>query len=305
MQALALLCLCLSGVQSYVLVPLYPPVSFYPRTSASAYPLHPYIQVTPPLLPVSAPAPDLQYSSLEAGLKFSPKRANAENETAAAEEEVLSASLGLGRIAGRNLDLCYFLGNDIFTSHVPCNPNWGDGTNEGVNRYINEFTFQTNKLLGENNMKLTWKGPYHRHDAATSATPSNPSQDVVAALGAGCDAVVFLVFNKFDSDCKTQTFGHEFGGVSSGGMCEQSQGKGYTVVVDQGFLGDAWTGPQILAHHLLLMLTSDLRDRSKTCPNKDSLLHPKLYPGQQRIDRCVVDKLNRSRVSDRPCMQNY
>ena len=42
-----------------------------------------------------------------------------------------------------------------------------------------------------------------------------------------------IVFNKFDSDCKTQTFGHEFGGVSSGGMCEQSQGKGYTVVVDQ------------------------------------------------------------------------
>ena len=125
-----------------------------------------------------------------------------------------------------------------------------------------------------------------------------------AALGAGCDAVVFLVFNKFDSDCKTQTFGHEFGGVSDGGMCEQNQGRGYTVVVDQvqcisviceqdhpltfaydptdtmmivykdyvmfaqGFLGDAWTGPQILAHHLLLMLTSDLRDQSKTCPNK-------------------------------------
>ena len=47
MQALALLCgLSLSGVQSYVLVPLYPPVSFYPRTSA--YPLHPYIQVSCP-----------------------------------------------------------------------------------------------------------------------------------------------------------------------------------------------------------------------------------------------------------------
>ena len=40
------------------------------------------------------------------------------------------------------------------------------------------------------------------------------------------------------------------------------------VTFAQGFLGDAWTGPQILAHHLLLMLTSDLRDRSKTCPNK-------------------------------------
>ena len=65
------------------------------------------------------------------------------------------------------------------------------------------------------------------------AAPSNPSQDVIAALGAGCDAVVFLVFNKFDSDCQTQTYGHEFGGISSGGMCDQNQGKGYTVVVDQ------------------------------------------------------------------------
>ena len=63
--------------------------------------------------------------------------------------------------------------------------------------------------------------------------PSNPSQDVIAALGAGCDAVVFLVFNKFDSDCQTQTYGHEFGGISSGGMCDQNQGKGYSVVVDQ------------------------------------------------------------------------
>ena len=32
----------------------------------------------------------------------------------------------------------------------------------------------------------------------------------------------------------------------------------------QGFLGDAWTGPQILAHHLLLMLTSDLPDQVST-----------------------------------------
>ena len=48
----------------------------------------------------------------------------------------------------------------------------------------------------------------------------------------------------------------------------------------KGFLEDAWTGPQILAHHLLLMLTSDLNDSSKTCPRKESLLHPKLYPGK-------------------------
>ena len=133
-------------------------------------------------------SPDISYSTLEPGLEFSPVKATAEGEGEdgrAAEEDTPPA---LGRVAGRNLDLCYFLGNDIFTSHVPCNPNWGDGTNEGVSRsdnwimillpsschnithirYINEFTFQTNKLLGEQNFKLTWKGPYHRHDAATS-----------------------------------------------------------------------------------------------------------------------------------------
>ena len=52
------------------------------------------------------------------------------------------------------------------------------------------------------------------------------------------------------------------------------------------------------------MLTSDLRDQSKTCPNPDSLLHPKLYPGKQKVDQCVVDKLNRSTVSDGACMRN-
>lgn len=52
------------------------------------------------------------------------------------------------------------------------------------------------------------------------------------------------------------------------------------------------------------MLTSDLVDASKTCPRKDSLLYPKLYPGEQRVDQCVVDKLNRSQVSNRNCMKN-
>jgi len=129
-------------------------------------------------------------------------------------------------------------------------------------------------------------------------------KDVLSVSDYGCDAVVFLVFNKFSTDCKTKTSGHEYGGVSYGGMCEQKQGLGYTVVVDQGFLEDNWTGPQILAHHLLLMLTSDLKDTSKTCPLKESLLYPQLYPGEQRIDQCVVDKLNRSGVSLRECMQN-
>jgi len=294
----------LGTLHSYVLVPLYRPVSLLYPPTFPAHPLQRYIQVHSPVLPPLA-SPDISYSTLDPGLEFSPVKKTPEGEEEdgkTAEEDIPPA---LGRVAGRNLDLCYFLGNDIFTSHVPCNPNWGDGTNEGVSRYINEFTFQTNKLLGEQNFKLTWKGPYHRHDAATSLTPGNPTEDVLSVIGYGCDAVVFLVFNKFNSDCKTQTYGHEFGGLSQGGMCEQHQGRGYTIVVDQGFLGDAWTGPQILAHHLLLMLTSDLPDQVKTCPNTNSLLHPKLYPGEQRVDQCVVDKLNRSRVSDRACMANF
>merc|ERR1712152_19387 len=92
-------------------------------------------------------------------------------------------------------------------------------------------------------------------------------------------------------DCKTTTTGHKFGGVSYGGMCEVPDGRGYAVVVDQGFLKDAWTGPQILAHHLLLMLTSDLPDKNKHCPNQESLLYPKLDPGRQRVDQCVVHKV--------------
>jgi len=292
MYYLLLLCFLLPS-DAYVVIPYYPPVSY----------LYPQTLFHQPLVPVSQPLlrSDVSFSTLEPGQRFSPVRKNPVTQEEAKDE---SKPIPTARIAGGNLDICYFLGNDIFTSHVPCNPNWGDGTNDGVKRYINELTFETNRMLGEQNMKLTWKGPFERHDSRTSAAPSNPSHDVQSVVGYGCDAVVFLVFNKFSSDCETQTYGHEFGGYSLGGMCEQAQGRGFSVIVDQGFLEDAWTGPQILAHHLLLMLTSDLRDSSKTCPSKESLLHPKLYPGQQRVDQCVVDKLNRSQVSNRQCMRN-
>ena len=231
-------------VESYVLVPLYHPLSYIYHPGPL---LHtPYIQISP-LQP--QPEPELEYSTLDkgsaqlivflcyyktisiSGLQFSPTRKTPKDTSDI--EDLNQGSQVKGRIAGRNLDLCYFLGSDIFTSHVPCNPNWGDGTNEGVRRYINELTFETNRMVGENNMRLTWKGPYERHDSTVSAAPSNPTKDVLSVANYGCDAVVFLVFNKFSQDCKTQTFGHDFGGVSAGGMCEQAQGRGYTVVVDQ------------------------------------------------------------------------
>jgi len=205
----------------------------------------------------------------------------------------------------RNIDLCYFLGQDIFTSHVRCNPNWADGSNEGVKRYINEMTYETNKMVGLNNLRLVWKGPYVRTEGVRPEQEGDAIRyDVLSVAKENCDAVIFLLFNQFSEDCKTTTTGHKFGGVSYGGMCEVPDGRGYAVVVDQGFLHDAWTGPQILAHHLLLMLTSDLPDQSKHCPNQESLLYPKLDPGKQRVDQCVVDKLTRSGVSLRPCMQD-
>jgi len=280
--------------QSYPTLPLSPVSLLYP------YPTFPQYQtrIIPQTPLLSLPVIQPSFSTFDAGLEFSPTGKTAGNLTGSEELPVATT-----RLAARTLDICYFLGTDIFTSHVPCNPNWGDGTNDGVKRYINELTYEANRMIGENNLRFAWKGPYERHDSEASS-PTNPTQDVYSVADYGCDAVVFLVFNQFSDDCVTKTSGHEFGGVSYGGMCEQKNGLGYTVVVDQGFLKDAWTGPQILAHHLLLMLTSDLPDQSKTCPAKESLLHPKLYPGEQRVDECVVDKLNRSGVSERACMNN-
>ena len=90
-----------------------------------------------------------------------------------------------------------------------------------------------------------------------------------------------------------------------GGPCEQSEKKGYTVIVDQGFKGEIWMGPQILAHHLLLMLTSDLysqNDPRRYCPEKFSILHNNIYAGDQYMDQCVVDLLNKSNIGLRKCL---
>ena len=76
-------------------------------------------------------------------------------------------------------------------------------------------------------------------------------------------------------------------------------------IVDQGFYKDVWMGPQILAHHLLLMLTADLYakdDPRRYCENKYSLLHNNIKAGEQSVDQCVIDKLNLSNISIRQCL---
>ena len=75
-----------------------------------------------------------------------------------------------------------------------------------------------------------------------------------------------------------------------GGPCEQSEKKGYTVIVDQGFKGEIWMGPQILAHHLLLMLTSDLysqNDPRRYCPEKFSILHNNINLSNKLDDHTI------------------
>ena len=86
-------------------------------------------------------------------------------------------------------------------------------------------------------------------------------------------------------------------------------------MVDQGFWGTEWTGPQILAHQLLRILTADVCAGRKPyaqetihwntncfCANDDSLLHPYLKPGEQYLDQCVIDKLNKSDISIKKCL---
>jgi len=234
-----------------------------------------------------------------AGAIFTPTR------TGPAKDSILPAApIYAGRTTPRTVDLCYFLGNDIAKSHVACDKDWADGTAEGVKKYINELTFDTNRVLGEENLKLVWKGPFVRHDAEYSRYPSNPAQDTVSAAREGCDAVVFLVFNEFKNDCTSAVAGHQYGGINQGGMCEADKGSGYAVVVDQGYLDNVWTGPMILAHHLVKLLIADLPAQEQTCPDQGSLLFSELRPGKQRVDQCVVEKLNKSSISKRPCLQN-
>ena len=137
-----------------------------------------------------------------------------------------------------------------------------------------------------------------------------------------CDAVVFLVFNDFTA--QNATDGHQFSGFVKGAPCDTHKGSGYIVMVDQGFWGTEWTGAQILSHQLLRLLTADVCDgtcnecrypyadkKSKEtihwntncfCENKESLLHPYIKPGEQYLDNCAIEKLNKSDISLRPCL---
>lgn len=209
-------------------------------------------------------------------------------------------------IAATDITMCYYLGDDIEKSHLQYNDEWAyDSSNlNGLYAYINQLTLGANTLLGLHNYKLKWKGPYGRTDKSQKYPSTEHLQyDTYQASLVGCDIVVFLVFNDFSTGQNTD--GHKYSGFAVGAPCEAAQKSGYTVIVDQGFYGDVWMGPQILAHHLLLMLTADLyqpTDPRRYCSYEYSLLHKDIKAGEQYVDQCIIDKLNESNISIRPCL---
>merc|ERR1711935_948520 len=162
---------------------------------------------------------------------------------------------------------------------------------------IKNKVFGTEYDLGRN--QITQQRPKYQ-------SSDNLKYDVLQASTVGCDVVVFLVFNDFSTGQNTD--GHKYSGFATGAPCEASQASGYTVIVDQGFYEDVWMGPQILAHHLLLMLTADLfqpNDPRRYCTNEYSLLHKNIKAGEQYIDQCIIDMLNNSDISIRQCSLDF
>jgi len=223
-----------------------------------------------------------------------------------------------------NITICYFVGDDILKSHLMHDANWaftvadknGQSTNlNGLVNYINDLTLQTNNLLGSDNYRLKWIGnptPFVRHSPTSGVTDEGLKSDVHNNHQRGCDVAIFLLFNDFSKVEETEGF--PFSGLVKGAACDGHKGEGYAVVVDQGFDKETnvWMGPQILAHHLLRLLTADICNLDKEgiqgwstscfCANELSLLHPYMKPGQQHLDQCAVDKLYQSDISIRNCL---
>jgi hypothetical protein len=216
------------------------------------------------------------------------------------------------------VDLCYYLGDDVLDSHVKFF-DWFDGSVEAYKTYVNLLTLQAKKLMNRvdkagqvynNDFQLTWRGPWQRSDHA-SRYPDRAREDTKAAAKQGCDVVIFLVFNNYTGVGATE--GHDIAGYAEGAACEASVGSGFAAVIDQGFYQDTWVGPQVLAHHLFLLLTSDLfvannqipnqKLESRNCPSPDSILYDNISTGQQYRDKCLNSKLERSSIPRRSCLQ--
>ena len=48
-----------------------------------------------------------------------------------------------------HLDLCFYLGDDVKSSHVMCNANWNNDTAEGWAQYIDDLGYATEAILSE------------------------------------------------------------------------------------------------------------------------------------------------------------
>ena len=101
-----------------------------------------------------------------------------------------------------NLTLCYYIGDDVLNSHLQFNKQWKFDLQhtQGLHTYLNQLTLGTNYMLGLQNYKLKWKGPYARSDK-TQRYPGNMEYDTKRTRG--CDVVVFMVFNDFIQEQET------------------------------------------------------------------------------------------------------
>ncbi|TRY73302.1 hypothetical protein TCAL_15784 [Tigriopus californicus] len=286
--------------------------------------------------------PDLQksggqpLSNVAGGTKSSPSSGQTKDPILKSSDEHLVT-----------VDLCYYFGYDFQDSHVRCDTRWNPNSPGPIRDlytaqidYLNELTLVANQYLNRvdqdwsvknDNFLLTWRGAWNRSDYFLNY-PENSQQerqsiggDIYVNRNYGCDVNIFMHFNTYEDCFSSTSTGQEHSGIASGAACESQFGNGYAKVVDQGYLDGYWVGPQILAHHILLLLTTDLyvngyQDTYLTpeqlnqlpplgqypqnCPNPSSLLHSEIYSGQQWRGDCIGERLQTSRIPIRPCLHD-
>eukprot|EP00095_Tigriopus_kingsejongensis_P005200 maker-scaffold408_size180710-snap-gene-0.34 protein:Tk05200 transcript:maker-scaffold408_size180710-snap-gene-0.34-mRNA-1 annotation:"-dependent receptor" len=244
------------------------------------------------------------------------------------------------------VDMCYYFGNDLENSHIRCDERWNPSAPNRMSDlyktqvdYLNEITYVANQYLNRvdrdwsvpnNNFRLTWRGAWNRSDyflnsVNTRNEKASIQTDIRTNQRFGCDINIFMHFNTYRDCFSSSSNGQEHSGIASGAACESHLGEGYAKVVDQGYLDGYWVGPQVLAHHILLLLSTDLyvkgyRDTylkpeelrqlpplpslPQNCPNPSSLLHSEIYSGQQWRGDCIGERLQLSRIPIRSCLHD-
>ncbi len=48
-----------------------------------------------------------------------------------------------------NIELCFYMGDDVRSSHLNYDPRWNNGTAKAFTQYINDLAFRTNVILSK------------------------------------------------------------------------------------------------------------------------------------------------------------